>query len=116
MNFEVEDVLGLSYADSTFDVVLSMETIEHVPDETMYLEEIRRVLRPGGRLVLSTPQNSFGAVPFNGNHFKEYSLKELKALVSKYFEIEHVIGFKAGRVYFEDDPIGTNTLMVLRKR
>ncbi|MBE9529357.1 MAG: class I SAM-dependent methyltransferase [Proteobacteria bacterium] len=115
MNFDVQDVLALTYADSTFDVVLSMETIEHIPGEERYLEEIRRVLRPGGRLVLSTPQNSFGAVPFVGIHLKEYSLDELKSLVSKYFEIEHVIGFKAGRVYFEDDPIGTNTLMVLRK-
>lgn len=116
MNFEVQDVLNLTYADSTFDVILSMETIEHIPDEDRYLEETRRVLKAGGRLILSTPQNSFGAVPFNGIHLKEYSLDELKRLVSKYFEIEHTIGFKAGRVYFEDDPIGTNTLMVLRKR
>lgn len=115
MNFEVQDVLNLTYGDGTFDVVLSMETIEHIPDEDGYLIELRRVLKPGGLLIISTPQNSFGAVPFNGIHIKEYSLKELTDLISRYLKIEKVIGFKGGRVYFDDDPIGTNSFIISRK-
>ena len=41
--------------DSTFDLVLCAETIEHVRDVQLLLSEIRRVLRPGGRLALTTP-------------------------------------------------------------
>jgi SAM-dependent methyltransferase len=42
-------------ADSAFDLVLCAETIEHARDVQLLLSEIRRVLRPGGRLALTTP-------------------------------------------------------------
>jgi 2-polyprenyl-6-hydroxyphenyl methylase/3-demethylubiquinone-9 3-methyltransferase len=41
--------------DSSFDVVWAGETIEHVADTPGWLSEVRRVLRPGGNLLLSTP-------------------------------------------------------------
>jgi ubiquinone/menaquinone biosynthesis C-methylase UbiE len=41
--------------DGSFDVVWAGETIEHVQDTAGWLSEVRRVLRPGGRLLLSTP-------------------------------------------------------------
>jgi 2-polyprenyl-3-methyl-5-hydroxy-6-metoxy-1,4-benzoquinol methylase len=42
-------------SDASFDVVWAGEVIEHVADTAAWLSEIRRVLRPGGRLLLSTP-------------------------------------------------------------
>ncbi len=50
-----EDLLSLSYADNTFDVVLHSDTIEHVPDITRALEEIWRILKPGGVTIFSIP-------------------------------------------------------------
>jgi 2-polyprenyl-3-methyl-5-hydroxy-6-metoxy-1,4-benzoquinol methylase len=41
--------------DASFDVVWAGETIEHVADTAAWLSEVRRVLRPGGRLLVSTP-------------------------------------------------------------
>ena len=41
--------------DSAFDLVLCAETVEHVRDLQLFLSEIRRVLRPGGELALTTP-------------------------------------------------------------
>jgi SAM-dependent methyltransferase len=41
--------------DSAFDLVLCAETVEHVRDVQLLLSEIRRVLRPGGELALTTP-------------------------------------------------------------
>jgi 2-polyprenyl-6-hydroxyphenyl methylase/3-demethylubiquinone-9 3-methyltransferase len=41
--------------DASFDVVWAGEVIEHVADTAAWLSEVRRVLRPGGRLLLSTP-------------------------------------------------------------
>jgi SAM-dependent methyltransferase len=40
--------------DASFDAVLSTQVLEHVDDPALYLAECRRVLRPGGRLLLST--------------------------------------------------------------
>lgn len=45
----------LPLRDSAFDLVLCAETVEHVRDVQLLLSEIRRVLRPGGRLALTTP-------------------------------------------------------------
>lgn len=45
----------LPFRDASFDAVLSMEGIEHFENQAAFLRECRRVLRPGGALVLSTP-------------------------------------------------------------
>jgi SAM-dependent methyltransferase len=46
---------ALPFADETFDTVASTEVLEHVPDPPKALREMRRVLRPSGHLLLSTP-------------------------------------------------------------
>ena len=50
-----EDVTALSYADASFDLVLTSDTLEHVPDWELGLRETRRVLRAGGRHVFTVP-------------------------------------------------------------
>jgi SAM-dependent methyltransferase len=49
------DAQVLPFADESFDVVVSCETIEHVPDAQKALRELWRVARPGGKLFLTTP-------------------------------------------------------------
>jgi SAM-dependent methyltransferase len=46
---------ALPFADRSFDAVLAFEVVEHVDDDTGLLEEVARVSRPGGVLILSTP-------------------------------------------------------------
>jgi dolichol-phosphate mannosyltransferase len=46
---------ALPFASNAFDVVISSEVIEHIPDSPEVLQEMTRVLRPGGTLVLGTP-------------------------------------------------------------
>jgi len=48
-------IVHLPFAHASFERVVSLETLEHVPNPLQFLEEIHRVLQPGGRLVLSTP-------------------------------------------------------------
>jgi SAM-dependent methyltransferase len=50
-----QDIQALSYTDASFDLVLTSETLEHVPDFRRALAETRRVLRPGGRHVFTVP-------------------------------------------------------------
>ena len=45
----------LPYPDGTFDVVLSFDVFEHIPDSDAHLSEVRRVLKPGGWYLLQTP-------------------------------------------------------------
>ena len=50
-----EDLTRLTYPDAVFDLVLTSETLEHVPDLDAALREIRRVLVPGGRHIFTVP-------------------------------------------------------------
>jgi SAM-dependent methyltransferase len=54
---ELEPDAPLPLGDSSFDLVLCAETIEHVRDVQLLLSEVRRVLVPGGRLALTTPSH-----------------------------------------------------------
>lgn len=53
--FRNEDFTGLSFPDESFDVILSFEVLEHVPDYRRSLAECVRTLRPYGKILLSVP-------------------------------------------------------------
>ena len=48
-------ILEMPFADNSFDFIVSSEVIEHTPDPLRAIDELYRVLRPGGKLVLTTP-------------------------------------------------------------
>ena len=54
----VEDVQRLTYADASFDLVTHCDVLEHVPDDGRAMSELKRVLRPGGRLLFTVPLHS----------------------------------------------------------
>ncbi|MGB3509012.1 MAG: methyltransferase domain-containing protein [Microcoleaceae cyanobacterium] len=51
--FQVDDALALSFPDNSFDVVWSIEAGPHMPDKAKYAQEMMRVLKPGGILVVA---------------------------------------------------------------
>ena len=53
--WQVANIEALPHPEATFDTVISCETIEHVPHPRRAIREMSRVLRPGGRLFLTTP-------------------------------------------------------------
>jgi ubiquinone/menaquinone biosynthesis C-methylase UbiE len=55
LDFCTGSAVALDFSDDLFDVVVSFETIEHLVEQAQMLAEIRRVLRPDGVLVISSP-------------------------------------------------------------
>lgn len=79
----VMDVTALTFEDSTFDAVYMMEVLEHVNEPVAALAEIERVLKPGGRFVMSTPF-VFGIheAPYDFWRFTRHGLDHLLAKFS----------------------------------
>jgi ubiquinone/menaquinone biosynthesis C-methylase UbiE len=55
ISWNVGDIQSLAHLDHSFDTVISCETIEHVPDPAKAVAELARVLKRGGKLILTTP-------------------------------------------------------------
>lgn len=86
---------SLPFDDGEFDVVLSFQVIEHVPDAERYLREARRVLAKGGLLIVITPDRTHRLLPFqrpwNRWHVREYSMDQLLGVVPRGFDIERAL-------------------------
>ena len=94
--------------DCVVDVVVNFQVIEHLWDQGQFVAECRRVLRPGGVLLMSTPNRiTFSPgrdTPINPFHTRELNAAELtELLVSEGFGIEGVYGVFHGRRLAELD-------------
>jgi SAM-dependent methyltransferase len=81
--------LALPVSDVSFDTVLATEVMEHVPDPRLMLDEVRRVLRPGGTLILSVPLHEpLHELPYD---FYRYTHIALERLLSEHgFQVRGV--------------------------
>jgi len=112
LRFEQADCTAVPHPDAAFDLVVAFEVIEHLHDWRAFLLEARRVLAPGGQLIVSTPnklyytesRGSQGANPFHVHEFEFEEFRgELKSVfphVSLFLE-NHVEG-----VTFQPGPDG----------
>src|SRR5215213_6810171 len=81
----------LPYEDGTFDLVTALDVVEHMDDDLAGLSEMRRVLRPGGRVLLFVPTFMFlwGVQDEVSNHRRRYRLPQLRRVLEQAgFEIE----------------------------
>jgi SAM-dependent methyltransferase len=74
----------LALSDGCVDIIVSFETIEHVPDDYALIEEFHRVLRPNGQLIVSTPnQWPLKDTPF---HIREYDRDSFVTVLETRFD------------------------------
>lgn len=71
-------------ADNTYDCVVTFQVIEHIENDSLFLSEIARVLKPGGVALLTTPNRKM-SLSRNPWHIREYLPRELRELAMKYF-------------------------------
>jgi 2-polyprenyl-3-methyl-5-hydroxy-6-metoxy-1,4-benzoquinol methylase len=88
----------IPFGDGSFDVVLFFQVIEHLTDDVRALDDIRRVLRPGGVVLLTTPNllmekaTPNAASPANQHHVREYTPASLGELCAKVFHSTQMLG------------------------
>lgn len=82
---------------NSFDYVLMFQVIEHIRHDFKMLKEIHRVLKPGGKLIISTPNKKM-SLTRNPWHVREYTLDEFKNFIGSFFTV-----VSAGGVYGKDN-------------
>ena len=89
---QIDPQSPLPFPAGAFDVILSFQVIEHVNDDEAYLREAHRLLKPGGTLILITPDRKNrllpGQKPWNRWHLREYGMAQLSGKVRKYFQLK----------------------------
>ena len=94
LTFLQGDARALPLRDACVDAVVSFETIEHFGRQDVYLKEIRRVLRPNGRFIVSTPDRDIYSpqgMPANPYHVRELSRQEFLGLLHDRFGYVRVL-------------------------
>jgi len=95
LSFMQGDCCAMPFAAASFDAVVSFETIEHLREHEVFLDEVRRVLRPGGLLIISTPDSAAYNAELeqpNAFHLAELSLAEFEALLMARFGRVEIMG------------------------
>lgn len=119
---DVHQVEGghLPFADASFDRVVVVDMLEHVPDDRAFVRELARVTRPGGRLVLNTPhlkrtalrrlRHALGQTDEKHGHLRPgYTARALRGLLAPDFEIEAELTYS--RFFSEAVDTGLNWAM-----
>jgi SAM-dependent methyltransferase len=109
------DALKLNFPRATFDVVVSFDVIEHVPNPGRFVQQIREVLRPEGVLYIGTPNAKVSLTP-GGRckiHFQELTLDGFRELLSKCFLD---VCFLGQGVTIDGRKLGSNWMKVLYQK
>ena len=101
--------------DDSFDVIISFETIEHHDRHVEMMREFKRVLRPGGLVVISSPDRveySERTGSHNEFHVKELDEAEFRSLLEEHFERHQLFGQRVyvGSLLLGPDAVGTESI------
>ncbi len=99
--------------DNSYDCVVSFQVIEHIKNDRFYLQEIQRVLKPGGVALITTPNRKM-SLSRNPWHIREYLADELKDLAKGVFsevQMKGIAGNEKVMTYYEQNKQSVSRLM-----
>jgi SAM-dependent methyltransferase len=88
------DICNLPFEDNSYDIILCNHVLEHIPDDTKAMQELYRVLKPGGYGVFQIPQDLSRAITFEDD-----SITDKKERAKIFGQYDHVRVY--GRDYFD---------------
>ena len=97
LKFQVADCTNLPFEDDSFDVIVSFETLEHLESQDALMADFRRVLKPSGFLLLSSPDKAEYSDKRgfeNEFHVRELYRDQLQQLISSQFPACRLMGQK----------------------
>ena len=103
--FKQMQVPPIGFADESFDYVISFQVIEHIKRDKDFVREVSRVLRKGGKFIVSTP-NAPMSLTRNPWHIREYNKGELRELLAADFSAVESLGVNGNEkvmAYYEQN-------------
>lgn len=102
----------LPFANESFDYVVSFQVIEHICDDKEFVREIQRVLRKGGKFIVTTPNRPM-SLTRNPWHVREYTCEELYMLLYNFSSVEckGVVGNDRVMAYYEKNRESVRRIM-----
>ena len=91
--------------NESFDTVISFQVIEHIKNDKLFIKEIHRILKPGGKALISTPNISM-TLTRNPWHVREYTSQQLFDLASSNFKkiiMKGIYGNDKIKKYYDDN-------------
>ena len=107
------EVPPIGFADESFDYVISFQVIEHIKRDKEFVKEVSRVLRKGGKFIVSTP-NAPMSLTRNPWHIREYTEQQLRDLLASDFssiEAYSVNGNEKIMQYYEQNRRSVERIM-----
>ena len=101
------------FKEDSFDTIVTFQVIEHVKKDEEFIKEIHRVLKKGGKVLITTP-NIKMTLSRNPWHEREYTASQLEDLCGKYFsnvEVKGIAGNKKVMEYYEQNKASVNKIM-----
>jgi SAM-dependent methyltransferase len=85
-----DDMTRSNLPAASFDLVVAVEVLEHVDEDSAFVREVARVLRPHGCFIMSTPNGDAVPLPHNSDHKRHYTAAALRHLLGARFEMVEV--------------------------
>ena len=111
IQMSIPPLVGLE--DNSFDFAISFQVIEHIKKDHDFIKEIHRVLKPGGKFIVTTPNKTM-SISRNPWHIREYKIEELTSMLGKYYssvDSKGVFGNETVMKYYEQNKTSVNKTM-----
>ena len=111
--FQQMEVPPIGFTDESFDYVISFQVIEHIKRDKDFVKEVSRVLRKGGKFIVSTP-NAPMSLTRNPWHIREYTEQQLRNLLAADFSSIEAYGVNGNEKimqYYEQNRLSVERIM-----
>jgi SAM-dependent methyltransferase len=83
------DILRMPFEDAQFDVAIASQVLEHVIRRNKFCRELSRIVKPGGKILISVPNNRLGPIS-DPDHVIKYDARSFRAFLTRHWSVDSI--------------------------